>query len=94
MSLSQLVAMNNSVQSSPEFEPAGDFFLCVDKGDVALSAKLPGASNFYLIGTLSETQINAKRQVQGTMVKVTPYVAGTKYKIVPQSRRATAVVYG
>lgn len=93
MAVTELASINNSVAASGEFTPEDDFYVAVDAGQVALAAKLPGTSKFYLCSAAGIDKVSAVIHHANTLVKVTPYMPGTVYKIVPQSRRATAKAY-
>lgn len=93
MAVTELASINNSIAASVEFTPTDDFYVVVDAGQIALAAKLPGTSKFYLCSAAGIDKVSAVMHHANTLVKVTPYMPGTVYKIVPQSRRATAKAY-
>jgi hypothetical protein len=93
MAVTELASINNSVAASDEFTPTDDFYVVVDAGQIALAAKLPGTSKFYLCSAAGIDKVSAVIHQANTLVKVTPYITGTVYKIVPQSKRATATAY-
>jgi len=93
MAVTELASINNSVAASVEFTPEDDFYVAVDAGQIALEAKLPGTDKFYLVSSVGIDKVSPVIQPAKTIVKVTPYMTGTVYKIVPQSKRATAKAY-
>jgi len=93
MAVTELASINNSVAASAEFTPTDDFYVAVDAGQVALKAKLPGTEHFYLVAAQVSNKVNEVIHYPGTLVKITRYMPGTVYKMVPQSRKATAKAY-
>ncbi|MFQ6333198.1 hypothetical protein [Methylophilus sp. 3sh_L] len=94
MAVTTLVTLNTSAAAaSAEFTPTDDFYVAVDAGQVALEAKLPGNDKFYLVSSVGIDKVSPVVQAAKTIVKVTPYMTGTVYRLAPQTRKVIANVF-
>lgn len=90
MAVTELASINNSVAASDEFTPNSDFLILVKKGSVSLAVKLPGEDEFYLASELQNGNMSPVSQSAPTITKVSEFVEGSTYKLIPQSKFATA----
>ena len=90
MAVTSLASITNSSQESAEFTPSADFYLLVKSGAVSLAAKLPGDADFYIVSEISKGVLVPVTFSFGTVTPLTDLIAGTVYKIVPQTKSATA----